>query len=194
MDETNNTEQAPSSVNSNEQKQHQTKWIIIIILAIAILYGIQSFFSPQRAVERAIEQATGGDVNLGEDGSVEFKGKDADGQNYNVSAGDNVSLPEAWPNSVPVISGAKISYAGSMNNGSDGSGLSVVYTTNRPAAEVTEYYKSGLVSGGWEIQNTIATGDGSMLSATKGENENVVVYIGSSDDETTVNISVQSQN
>lgn len=79
-----------------------------------------------------------------------------------------------------------------MNTGgADTAGLSVVYTTKDSTTEVTEYFKSTLEIQGWEIQATMATGDGSMITATKGEEENVVVYIGSAEGETTVTVSVQ---
>lgn len=179
-------------IEATSKNQDYTKWIIIAVVAIGILYGLQALFSPERAVERAIEGATGGDVDIDidRDGSMEVTGEN--GEAYKVSTGDSVSLPDNWPDSVPLPSDARISYAGSMNGGDDASsGLSVVYTTKDSATEVAEYFKSTLEKEGWEIQATMATGDGSMVTASKGEEENVAVYIGSADGETTVNVSIQ---
>lgn len=192
MNETPEQQETPVSAPTPGEKQNYTKWIIVGVVALVVLYVAQSFLSPERAIERAIEQSTGGDVDIDmdRDGSVRVTGDN--GEEYNVSAGNNVSLPDNWPSSVPLPSNVNISYAGSMNAGdAETAGLSVVYTTKDSATEVAEYFKSTLEKEGWEIQATMATGDGSMVTASKGEEENVAVYIGSADGETTVNVSIQ---
>ena len=78
-----------------------------------------------------------------------------------------------------------------MLNGQEGGGLTVVYTTSQSAADVTEYYKSELTSKGWTLQGTIATAQGSMVSASLSEKQNIVVYVSSADNETTVSITAQ---
>lgn len=185
-------QQTPVSTQTEDKKQDYTKWIIIGVVGLVVLYGAQSLFSPERAVERALEQASGGDVDIDidRDGSMSVTGEN--GEEFNVKAGDNVSLPDNWPSSVSIPSSARLSYAGSMNAGdAESVGLSAVYTTKESTTEVAKYFKSTLETAGWEIQGTMATGDGSMLTATKGEEENVAVYIGSTEDETTVTVSVQ---
>ena len=185
-------QQAPVSAPTQAEKQNYTKWIIVGVGVLVVLYIAQSFLSPERAIERAIEQSAGGDVDvdIDRDGSVRMKGDN--GEEYNVSAGNNVSLPDNWPSSVPLPSDINVSYAGSMNAGdTETAGLSVVYTTKDSTTEVAEYFKSTLEKEGWKIQATVATGDGSMVTASKGEEENVAVYIGGAEGETTVNVSIQ---
>lgn len=192
MNETPEQQETPVSAPTPGEKQNYTKWIIVGVGILVVLYIAQSFLSPEHAIERAIEQSAGGDVDvdMDRDGSVRVTGDN--GEEYNVSAGNNVSLPDNWPSSVPLPSNVNISYAGSMNAGdAETAGLSVVYTTKDSATEVAEYFKSTLEKEGWEIQATMATGDGSMVTASKGEEENVAVYIGSADGETTVNVSIQ---
>ncbi len=185
-------QQAPVSVQSEGKKQDYTKWIIIGVVGLVVLYGAQALFSPERAVERALEQATGGDVDIDMDGNGSVRVTGDNGEEYNVTAGEDVSLPEDWPSSVPLPSNARLSYAGSMNAGdSETAGLSAVYTTKDSAAEVTEYFKSTFEAQGWKIEATMATGDGSMITATKGEEENVAVYVGSAEGETTVSVNIQ---
>lgn len=185
-------QQVPVSTQTEGQKQDYTKWIIIGVVGLVVLYGAQSLFSPERAIERAIEGASGGDVDIDidRDGSMSVTGEN--GEEFNAKAGDNVSLPDNWPSSVSIPSSARLNYAGSMNAGdAESVGLSAVYTTKESTTEVAKYFKSTLETAGWEIQGTMATGDGSMITATKGEEENVAVYIGSTEDETTVTVSVQ---
>lgn len=192
MSEASEQQETPTSVPTQGEKQNYTKWIIVGAVALVALYMAQSFLSPERAIERAIEQSAGGDVDIDidRDGSMRVTGDK--GEEYNVSAGNNVSLPDTWPSSVPLPSDINISYAGSMNAGdTETAGLSVVYTTEDSTTEVAEYFKSTLEKEGWKIQATVATGDGSMVTASKGEEENVAVYIGGAEGETTVNVSIQ---
>lgn len=183
-----NSEPAPAPQST---KSNKSKLLIIVIVLVVVLYGLQSLFSPERFVERAIEKSTGGsvDIDFDENGSYRIQGEN--GESYSATAGENVSLPDNWPDSVSIVPGAKISYAGSMNNGDTGEGLSVVYTTSKSAPEVGEFYKSELQSNGWSIEGTIATGDGSMITAKQGTDKTLAVYIGATDGETTVNITVQ---
>ncbi len=185
-------QQTPAEVQAEGKKQDFTKWIILGVVGLVILYGAQSLFSPERAVERALEQATGGDVDIDMDGDGSVRVTGDNGEEYNISAGEGVSLPDNWPHSVPLPADVRLSYAGSMNAGdAETAGLSAVYTTKDSTAEVADYFKSTLETEGWEIQATMATGDGSMITATKGEEENVAVYIGSAEGETTVTVSIQ---
>lgn len=171
-------------------KKDYTKIIIIGAVVLVALYFVQSFFSPERMVERAIEQTSQGgvDVDISRNGTVDIKGKD--GENYNVSAGENVKIPDNWPSSVPVLPDAKLSFAGTMSGKEEGS-VSVVYTTGKSVSDVATYYTESLVENGWTIEAQMSTGDGSVVSATKNENETVGIYISKSDDSTMVNVSVQ---
>ncbi len=167
------------------------KWIIIGIAAIVIIVIAQNMFSPMRMSERALERAIGEDydIDVNRDGTVEIKGED--GESMNISAGTDVKLPNNWPSSIPLASEAKLSYAGSMNTGGSQQGLSVVYTTEMSVSEVTEFYKQELEQKDWKIEASVVTTDGSMITATKGEDESVGVYIGEADGVTTVNLTAQ---
>ena len=129
------------------------------------------------------------DRTIGGDTKTTFTG--ANGEQYNMTTGDEVSLPDNWPSNVPIPNDAKVTYSGSVLNGQAGGGLTVVYTTSQSAADVTEYYKSELTSKGWTLQGTIATAQGSMVSASLSEKQNIVVYVSSADNETTVSITAQ---
>jgi len=168
------------------------KWIIVAIVIVALLLLGRTFFSPERAAERMLERATGGeyDVNKNGDGNIKISGKD--GEEMNISTGNDVTLPENWPDSIPLLPDAKIGYAGSVSDGSGGTGLTLTYTTSRNATEATNFYKDELASKGWTISATLATGEGSMISATNSSDEGVAVYVAESDGVTTVNVNTQT--
>ncbi len=121
-----------------------------------------------------------------------FSGED--GESYTVSTGADVELPDNWPESVPLPSDAKITYAGTMMTGQPGGGTTVAFTTRQSVTEITEYYKDELGGNGWTIAATMATADGSMISATRADGEGVILYVGTSPDGTTVSMTVQAQN
>ncbi len=195
MDDT----QSPEGTPRVEEKKDYTKPIIIVVVILVALYGVQSMFSPERMtenmMERAIERASDGnadvDIDVDRDGvtSATFTGED--GESYTMNAGADVALPDNWPKSVPMMGDAKITYAGSMMGGQAG-GMNVVYLTKQSVSEVDAFYKRELVSNGYTLASTMATGDGTMVTATKSETENVMVYTGSSPEGTTVTITAQS--
>jgi hypothetical protein len=186
------------------EKKNYTKWIVIGGVVLVALFAIQSMMSParvsermaERMIERAIEREGNGAVDVdfdtrGGDTAVTFKGED--GESYEINAGGNVALPDNWPESVPIMSGARITYAGTMM-AEQGGGTSVAYVTQSSPAEAAEYYKSELPKNGWTIAMTSATPDGAIVSATRGEDEGVMVYIGGSPEGTTVTLSVNAAN
>ncbi len=206
MEETQNQTPEPVATTATPAKSQTTKWIIIGIVVLVALGAIQSmFFNPERLSEKMLERATGGqyDVDIDRDGSVKVKGdgyemntnddgqgtmqiKGDDGEQINISTGENIKLPDNWPSSIPLPNDAKISYAQSGGS-ADGSGQTVAFTTRDSMSEVTEFYKSELADKGWTIEATMVTTDGGMVSATQGE-DSVIISIGSTDGETAVTI------
>ncbi len=196
MEDTQNEGGTPSA-GTSEAKKDYTKPIIIGVVVLAVLYGAQMMFSPQRIMERAMEEAyedAGVDVDIARDGSTNVTISGEDGESYTVRAGDDVALPDSWPESVPIPSDAKITYAGTMGTGQTGGGTTVAFVTGQSVTEVTEYYTRELAQNGWTIAATMATGDGSMVSATREEDEGVILYVGTSPDGTTVSMTVQTKN
>jgi hypothetical protein len=202
MEETQAPQSAPQG-GTPEPKKDYTKYIIIGVVVLAVLYGAQMFISPgrmvERHIERAIERETGADVDIDYDRgmmgrgetNVTFSGED--GETYEISAGEDVAIPDTWPRSVPIPGDAKVTYAGTMGMGMmGGGGTTLAFTTTQSVTDITEYYKRELVANGWTIAGTMATPDGSMVSATRGEGENVVVSVGASPDGTTVSMTVQA--
>ncbi len=177
MDETNNTPTTPQPVPATPGASSHTKWIIIGVVVLAGLYVIQNIFlSPERIIERALESGTAGeyDVDVDRAGNVTYTGDD--GESVSVAAGEDVKLPADWPDSLPVMSGAKITYAGTVNTTDNTTGLMVSYSVDRAPADMVTYYKEELVSNGWKIEAVSETPSATMLSATNEAGGSVAMY------------------
>lgn len=193
MDETSTPQSVPKGTKG--EKKDYTKVIIGVVVVLAVLYGVQMLFSPERVMERAIEEAyedAGVDVDIDQGGDTNVTFSSEDGESYTVTTGEDVAVPDTWPKSVPIPGDAKLTYAGTMMAGQPGGGTTLAFSTSQSVAEITAYYKRELENNGWTIAATIATGEGSMLSATRSEDESVVLYIGTSSEGTTVNMTVQA--
>jgi hypothetical protein len=187
MDETQNQTPVAGATAPTSKK----KYIIIGIVVVLALLFVQSFLSPERMMERAFEGATGGQYDIdrnGDGGSIKIKGED--GSQIEITSDGGGKLPAGWPSSVPLSGNAKIEYGGTVSDGSGGKNLSVSFTTNDSVSEVAEFYADKLGSNGWTVEANIATGDGAMISAKKG-NDVAVAYIGAGDDGTSVSLNVQ---
>ncbi len=189
-----------------EVKKDNTKWIIIAVVVIAVLYGGQYFFSPhrmmergmERGIERAMERGMNGDVDIdydrGRNGETNVTFTGGDGEGYTVTAGEDVKIPDTWPQSVPIPNNARVTYAGTMMVGQPGGGTTLAFETNDSATAVALYYENALSSNGWTIVSTMVTGEGSMLNAGRENGEGAVVYISATDQGTMVNLSVSAAN
>lgn len=197
--------------NGGGEGNNTKKWVIIAVVVIVGLYALQYMFSParmiergvERSIERSMEQAGGGNVDVdfdvdgrGGDGEANYTVTGPNGETFSMNAGGNVDLPDNWPESVAILNDANVSYAGTMMGADGKNGLTAVYTTKRSPQEAADYYKSELSSKGWTIAGTMATPDGSMITAQRGANdeEGVYVYIGGSPEGTTVTVTVSTPN
>lgn len=187
------TQERGPEVKEASAQSDKKKWIIIGIVVVLLIVAAQSLlFSPERMIERSIEQAGDGeyDVDVDEGGSMRITGED--GEEMNIEAGGTATLPGGWPNSIPIIPDAKIGYSAEVNDKVGGMGLTVTFETARSVSEVLEFYKQELGTNGWTIEATMASGQGSVLSASKESGEGVAVYIGASDGVTGVTITTQT--
>jgi len=97
-------------------------------------------------------------------GQVTFEGKTKDG-NVKVTASETgVALPEGFPKDVPIYTGATVQMASTQ-----GKTMMVHLNLSAPVAEALKYYQDHLKEQGWEIESTMAMGEGSMVAAKKGD-------------------------
>lgn len=177
-----------------QKKDKKMMWIIIAVVVLLLIFFGRSF-SPERAAERAIEQATNGqyDINVNEGGnSIQVTGEN--GETVNIGTGKSASIPDTWPKSIPIMSGARIGYTAEAQSENDSTGHSIMFEVDSSAADVTNYYKDALSKNGWNIDGTMSTGDGSVISATNENDEGVAVYIAETDGVTSVSISTEVAN
>lgn len=192
MDETQN--QAPVGAPAPQSKK---KLIIIAVVVVVLLIVVQSLlsslFSPERATERLVEKmledATGGSVDIDADGAGSLTITDEDGSTIEISGEGEGKLPADWPNSVPLLSDASIEYGGTVQNG-EGRNLTVVYATKQSVQEAARFYADALGKNGWAVEANLNTGDGAMISATQGENTTAVAYITEGDGGASVSVNV----
>jgi hypothetical protein len=99
-------------------------------------------------------------------GEVTFETKTKDG-NVKVSASETgVALPDGFPKDLPIYKDAKVQMATTQ-----GKTMMVHLATTAPAAEALKYYQDQLKEQGWEIGSTMNMGEGSMITAKKGNRE-----------------------
>jgi hypothetical protein len=170
-----------------------TKLIIVVAVVVFVLFVWQGFsrFAGEKMVERAMEQAGGGDVNYDLDadgeGTITITGEEGD--TYEYSAGGSVALPDSWPSDMPIIDGAELGYAGSASPAEGESATMVSLTTTASMDAVTSYYQKALTDNGWTVVSTVNMGTTVMLAGTKGERE-VGVYIAGEKGATAVTITI----
>lgn len=186
MDETQN----PAPVQQTGEPKSKKKLIIIGVAVVLGLLFIQSLLSPERMAERTLEGVTGGKVDLDADGKGSITVTGEDGAKIEITGEGSGKLPDNWPDSVPLARNASIEYAGTVSNGTGGVSMNVSYTTRESAEDVTALYADAFGKNGWTIAMNLTTGDGAMVSATKGEDA-VVAYISKGDTETSVTVNVQ---
>jgi hypothetical protein len=115
------------------------------------------------AVEKAIEQETGGeaDVDLDLDGGMRIETEDGV-----VVIGAKV-LPSDWPTDVPVYPGATVVSSTKATPADDEMSHALTLTTTDPPATVLTTYTTALKADGWKIGATATIGESIVLSATK---------------------------
>lgn len=162
--------------------------IIIVALCIAALaLGVTGC---QRAVERAVEGATG--VKVDQKGeSVTVTGDD--GEELTIS-GKGGSLPDDWPSDIPVYPGVELVSSSSMRIG-DSAHMTVAWTTSDDVNDAYEWYRDKLPSAGWEITSDFTMEQNgermANLSSAKGSTE-IHIFIGDEHDGSTL-ITIQAR-
>lgn len=136
------------------------KRLALLSLAVLLLStGAGCRKLTQRFTEKAIEKATGGAVEVKDDG-VSIQATGQDGEPAVFSAGRGAKLPEDFPKEVPLYPGAKITAVMSM-----GAGHTVTLTTSDDRDAVIGYYKKQL--SGFKQLMAADTEEAQLLSLQK---------------------------
>ena len=170
----------------------KTWYIIGGIVIVAIIWSLVSRFAlkplsqltAEKAVEKAMEQASGGKAKV-----------DLDNGKVTVSTDEGTAewggnkLPDNWPSDAPIYPNSQVQFSGASNQ-NDNSNSTVVLQTSDSGEKVLAYYKQELVAKGWKIESTYEMSDAAMLGATK-DKSSISVTIGSGGDQkTSITVSV----
>jgi len=143
----------------------------------------------ENAMERRIEEETGGDadVDMQADGSMRVE--TAEGT---VMTGPASELPENWPSDVPVYDDAQITFSGSASQGNGKMGTMVMLQTEDSVEDVVAYYKDEIVKQGWKIDATMQMGGSTVMAATKGSRV-VSMQVAASGEGTVITLGIGEQ-
>jgi hypothetical protein len=182
----------PEAAAPVAEKKSKTKLIIIGVVILVLLVVAQSFFSPEKMAERAIEDATGGayDVDVNPDGSSSMKVTGEDGSQVEISGAGKGTLPADWPSSVPLTDDAAIDYAGTITSDGEGTSFNATFTTGMSLTEVTAFYAEAFNKDGWSVVANLNMGESVSISATQGDNNSAAAYMTTADGKTQVTLSV----
>ncbi len=142
----------------------------------------------EKVAEKSIEGASGGDVDISEDG-MSIKTKDGE-----FSSKATKELPKGWPDDIlPVADGFEIENVTETKT-PDGT-MSIVSTKgDKGAAELIDSYVDAFESNGVEVAMQTKTGDGGMVNGTKGDTSYQVMIGSESDGKVSAMLSVTVSN
>jgi hypothetical protein len=138
------------------------KWFIPAAVVVGVLVvGALLRGAGERAAERAIERAAGGDADIDvDDGKITVKTDEGE-----WSTGGE--MPKDWPSDVPVYGGAKVLYSASANPATGSAGSYLALQSSDSPDKVADFYKRELVAKGWTITSTATVNGAVYLGAQK---------------------------
>jgi len=171
---------------------------VSIILSFSLIFSVASCGKAsekitESAIEKALENTSEENVDVDLEGG-EAVVKDEKGEEAQI--GEDVELPEGWPNDIPVYPDSKFSISTKTKNGETNKNEYAVWgaVTKGSAEDVYKWYKEKF--SGWELETDQYTksdeGDLAFLYF-KGKGYEVSVTIGESDEETSIGIQVIEQ-
>jgi hypothetical protein len=109
------------------------KRVALALVALTLATGCGKI--REKLAEKAIERSTGGDVKISS-GGVTVKD---DKNGATTVLGSDAKLPDGWPSSIPVYTGAKLSASMVTPNGK-----TIIFETKDPPSQVADFYKAKL--------------------------------------------------
>lgn len=166
----------------------KTRTIFLLLLAISLLLFGSCQKMAEKATEKAIEAGSEGQVDVdmsGQDMKItdkesgdtyEFKGEDEGGTwtatsedgnvKTTVTAGESASVPDGWPDSFPVYTGAKLLAATESGDGSDQVYHLSLQTTDS-MDDVAAFYISKAEAAGFNKDSEFKMGEGQSYVFSK---------------------------
>ena len=164
---------------------------LVGLLAAFALTGCCPWLGEQ-AAEEAIEQSTGGDVEIDDDGeSVKIE---TDEGTMEIQGEGAAEVPAGFPSSMPIYDG-DYTFSSAVET-PEGQVYTLGIETGDGAGDVSEWYRGELSSNGWEILSDISSdsGDATMYAFTVESSDGQgQVTIAEQDGVTTVSLTVTSE-
>lgn len=159
---------------------------LVPVLTFTMSCGKAAEKASEKMAEKALEDAGGGNVDIGKDGSIKIETEDgtyqSDGDgNVRIETEDGTSVagqgvPEGWPDDVPIPDKAAVSYGASSPDG-----LMVTLTAPGAPADVYDDLKASL--DGWTAEDEFsANGSGTDMKSARFVDGERSVNVSVSDD------------
>lgn len=132
----------------------------------------------EEAAEQAIEEGTGGDVELDDD-KVTFE--DEEGNTFEYGAG--AELPDSWPEEVPPFDGGELT-----NSLSTPDGASASWTVEGSAADAVDAYDGQLTDAGFTLGAKADLGSSTFTRTYSSETHEVTVTATETDGTATLTV------
>ena len=160
--------------------------IMLVVLTLVFAGCGVSEKIAETATEKAIESATGADVDV-DTNTVNITTQEGD----KISVGEKLSLPSDFPSDVPVYDDKTILAASTTAENQ----YALTMTSTDSYSEIDEFYQTELESDGWTIEshNTMAiSGNTSIFVAKKGDRTlSVGIYAYTENDEISIVLNVE---
>ncbi len=142
----------------------------------------------EKVAEKSIEGASGGDVDISDDG-MSIKTKDGE-----FSSKAAKELPKGWPSDIlPVADGFEIENV-TESKTADGTMTIVSTTGDASAAALIDSYVDAFESNGVDVAMQTKSGDGGMVNGTKGDTTYQVMLGSDAGDQVNAMLSVTVSN
>lgn len=131
----------------------------------------------EKAAETAVNRLTGGQVDIDtDDGTVEFKNNKT---GETAAYGDNVKLPDDFPQAIPLIPDSKVISVFSQKN--NGAQWSLTLNSKKNAAETVAWHAEKMKAESWEETQSVSIEGQEAREYTRGE-EKITLTIFPSDE------------
>lgn len=140
-------------------------------LLLSLSFSVVLFFT---AGCKPAPSGIGGKVVTVEEGPIVTLTSD-EGKVQVLAGAAELSLPEAYPDDVPLYGEHRIHLTSWSPRG-----VAVEFRSSHPAVQIADFYQSELAKQGWNVAETISSGETYLVKATRGDRQ-VVMLAGPQD-------------
>jgi hypothetical protein len=138
----------------------------ITLVALAALLAASALtgcgFAAEQATEELVEQSTGGEVEIDDDGeSISIETEEG---SMEISGGESAEVPDGFPSDMPIYDGTIV--MAQTFDAEEGTAYNLGIKTTDGAYDVSEWYVDEFASEGWSVTSEMVndTADMTMLT------------------------------